>query len=92
MNHSAVTTFFNIKRAYNTSSTYNHQPEMHFMEIVALKQTRKASPSLTPSTKFGWDRIHLCQISRTSSIIWNLIQIDHSKTLKPMVSLITPIK
>jgi hypothetical protein len=24
-----------------------------------------------------WDRIHLSWISRTSSIIWNLIQIDH---------------
>jgi hypothetical protein len=27
MDHSAVTTFFDIKRAYNTSSTYNHQPK-----------------------------------------------------------------
>jgi hypothetical protein len=28
-----------------------------------------------------WDRICLCQISRTSSIIWNLIQIDHCQKL-----------
>jgi hypothetical protein len=40
-----------------------------------------------------WDRIRLCQISRTSSIIWNLIQIDHcQKPSSPIVSLNAPIK
>ncbi len=62
---------------------------MHFMEIVALKKGKHNCcaypwPSLALSpTQPGWlftwqlKKICLCKISRTSSIIWNSIQIDH---------------
>jgi hypothetical protein len=51
MDHSTVTTFFEIKRAYNTSSTYNHQSKHGFHGNCGIEK-RKALPSLEPSTKF----------------------------------------
>ncbi len=90
MDHSAVATFFKIKRAYNTSSTYNHRSEHALHGNCGMKKQGKhhrcllSWPSLAlllphPSWLFPWqwDRIHFCQISRTSSIIWNSIQVDH---------------
>jgi hypothetical protein len=44
LDHSAVTTFFEIKRSYNTSSTYNHQPEHALHENCGIEKQGCSHP------------------------------------------------
>jgi hypothetical protein len=83
-------TFFEIHRANNSSSPYNHWSihtlhGNHSIEKQGKHHHRShLRPSLAlllppPSWLFTWQwyRIHQHKIPRTSSIIWNQIQIDH---------------
>ncbi len=90
LDHSRVTTFFKIKRAYTTSSTYNHWSKHPLHGNCSIEKQGKHHCRLLPRPSLalslpptGWlftwqcDRICLRRISRTSSIIWNSIQTDH---------------
>jgi hypothetical protein len=69
MDHSAVTTFFKIKRAYNTSSPYIDL-NTHFMEIMALKN--KESITIACTLNQVWLCCYPAQLIVYMTIIQNL--------------------
>ncbi len=70
MDHSTVATFFEIKRAYYTSSIYNHWSKHAFHGNCGIEKQGKHHHHLHPQPSLALPLPQLVDW-------WNLIQIDH---------------